>query len=192
MDWKNFKPIGALFFLLPVLLGAGSSNASWKLERSEITYQVTHPLHVVTGNSIAARGEGIREKDGTFSFLVAVPVKSFESGDNNRDLHMQEVTKAGLYPLVTVRVKVARVKESLAPQTLLADMDIEFAGQKARHQQVPLQVLEWKKGSVHLTGTIPMTLKDFKITPPSLLALPVQNEVPVKLDMWWIGSNALP
>jgi hypothetical protein len=34
-------------------------------------------------------------------------------------------------------------------------------------------------------GTIPTTLADFKIDPPSLLAVAVKNEIPVKVEMTW-------
>ena len=36
-----------------------------------------------------------------------------------------------------------------------------------------------------ISGTIPATLTDFKIDPPSLLALPVKNEIPVRVEMTW-------
>ena len=36
-----------------------------------------------------------------------------------------------------------------------------------------------------ISGTIPATLSDFKIDPPSLLTLPVKNEIPVRVEMTW-------
>jgi hypothetical protein len=175
----------AFLFVLPALGFPAGSKTNWKLETSELTYTVTHPLHVVHGTSLSARGEGIGYSDGIYKFLVAVPVKSFDSGDNNRDLHMQEVTHAGLYPLIKVNVEISKMTDKKAPQKLTADVDIEFAGQKARYPQLELDVVEWKDGQVHITGTVPLTLKDFQIQPPALLTVPIHNEVPVKLDMVW-------
>jgi len=34
-------------------------------------------------------------------------------------------------------------------------------------------------------GTIPATLNDFKIEPPSLLTIPIKNDIPVQVDMTW-------
>ncbi|HET7150094.1 MAG TPA: hypothetical protein VFI60_01685 [Candidatus Acidoferrum sp.] len=34
-------------------------------------------------------------------------------------------------------------------------------------------------------GTIPATLSDFKIEPPSLLTVPVKNEMPVRVEITW-------
>lgn len=178
-----------VLFLLPALGFPAGSKINWKLEKSEITYTVTHPFHVVHGKSIAAKGEGLRSSNGTCQFLVAVPVKSFNSGDNNRDLHMQEVTKAGLNPLIKVNVEIAKIADQKAPQTLEAEADIDFAGKKASYPKVKLEVVEWKEGQIHITSIVPLTLKDFEITPPSLLTLPINNEVPVKLDMWWTSAG---
>lgn len=172
-------------FLLPALGFPMDAKAKWKLEKSEITYKVTHPFHVVHGTSLSARGEGLCYSDGICKFLIAVPVKSFDSGDRNRDLHMQEVTRAGLNPLIKVKVGIARMKAGKAPQSLAADVKIEFAGKKASYAGVKLDVLDWRSGRAHITGTVPLALKDFDIKPPALLTLPVKDQVPVKLDMWW-------
>jgi len=36
-----------------------------------------------------------------------------------------------------------------------------------------------------ITGTIPVKLSDFKIDPPSLLTMPIKNDIPVRIDMTW-------
>jgi hypothetical protein len=65
-----------------------------------------------------------------------------------------------------------------------ADLEIQFAGQTAEYKQVPLQLA--KDGdNIRITGTIPATLSDFKIDPPSLLAIPIKNELPVRVEMTW-------
>ena len=52
------------------------------------------------GVSHSARGKGICHA-GECDFLIAVPVKSFDSGDSNRDLHMLQVTRGAEFPMVT-------------------------------------------------------------------------------------------
>jgi len=74
---------------------------------------------------------------GECDFLIAVAVKSFDTGDSNRDLHMQQVTKAGQFPLVTVRTQLPETLSGAA--TISADLEIEFAGQKVQYKQVPFQ-----------------------------------------------------
>jgi hypothetical protein len=168
----------ALLLLAPPLFPA---DGQWTLEQSTLTYHVSHPLHESEGVSHAARGKGVCQA-GQCDFLIAALVKSFESGDTNRDLHMLQVTRGAQYPLVSVR---ARLPESaLGSATIQVDLEIEFAGQTVQYKQVTFQRAA-QGNLVHLTGTIPAKVADFKIDPPSLLAIPIKNEMPVKVDMTW-------
>jgi len=187
---KISRPLLVLLFTLATPAFSADLKGNWKLQKAEMTYTVTHPLHVVHGTSSSARGEGRGNQDGTGNFLVAVPVRSFDSGDANRDLHMQEVTKAGLYPLIILRAKLAKIPDSKEPKELIADLDIEFAGEKVHYPGIPLKVLDWKEGSVSLNGSVSLSLKAFKITPPSLLAMPVHDLVPVKWEIEWNRSSS--
>jgi len=71
-------------------------DSQWVLDQSTLTYHVSHPLHQSEGTSHAARGKGVCH-DGQCDFLIAVPIKSFDSGDSNRDLHMLQVTRGAEY-----------------------------------------------------------------------------------------------
>lgn len=84
--------------------------------------------------------------------------------------------------MVQVRTRLPESAEESS--TIKADLDVQFAGQTAHFQQVPFEVKTEGKEK-HITGTIPATLADFKIEPPSLLTMPVKNEIPVKVDMTW-------
>ena len=55
------------------------TDSQWVLEQSTLTYHVSHPLHQTEGVSHAARGKGVCHA-GQCDFLIAVPVKSFDSG----------------------------------------------------------------------------------------------------------------
>jgi hypothetical protein len=175
----HIRKLTALLLLaLPTLAAADSQ---WVLEQSTLTYHVSHPLHQTDGVSRAARGKGICH-EGQCDFLIAVPVKSFDSGDSNRDLHMLQVTRGAEFPMVTVRT---RLPESAATSsTIHADLEIQFAGQTAHYKDIPFQLTTQGK-QIHVTGTIPATLSDFKIEPPSLLTMPVKNDIPIRVEMTW-------
>lgn len=170
-----------LLAFLFVAVPAFAADSQWLLQQSTLTYHVSHPLHQTEGVSHAAKGKGVCHA-GQCEFLIAVPVKSFDSGDSNRDLHMLQVTRGAEFPLVTVRTRVP--ESDAAASSINADLEIQFAGQTAQYKQVPLK-LEKQGDAVHITGTIPATLPDFKIDPPSLLTMPVKNEIPVRVDMTW-------
>ncbi len=166
---------------LVVLPQLALADDQWVLEQSTLTYSVSHPLHQSEGVSHAARGKGVCHA-GQCDFLIAVPVKSFDSGDSNRDLHMLQVTRGAQFPMVTVRTRLPET--AATSSTVHADLEIQFAGQTAQFKQVPLQLVMQGK-EARISGTIPSKLSDFNIEPPTLLTLPVKNEIPVRLEMTW-------
>ncbi len=168
-----------LLFLLPQL--ASAADSQWTLQQGTLTYHVSHPLHQSEGVSHEVRGKGVCHA-GQCDFLIAVPVKSFDSGDSNRDLHMIQVTRGAQFPMVTVRTKLPESASTFT--TIQADLEIQFAGQTAQYKQVSFQLVT-QGNQIRITGTIPATLADFKIDPPSLLTLPVKNEIPVRVDLTW-------
>ena len=84
--------------------------------------------------------------------------------------------------MVTVRTRLP--ESALAGGTIHADLQIQFAGQTEEYKQAPLE-LKMNGDEAHITGTIPAKLSDFKIEPPSLLAIPVKNEMPVRVNLTW-------
>src|SRR6201984_3499601 len=178
MNRRTKIVVGLLALGLPTF---AQTDSQWVLSQSTLTYHVSHPLHQTDGVSHTARGKGVCHA-AQCDFLIAVPVKSFDSGDSNRDLHMVQVTRGAEFPMITVRT---RLPESAADSTTIqADLEIQFAGQTAHFKQIPFQP-DHKVAEVHITGTIPATLSDFKIDPPTLLTMPVKNEMPVRVDLTW-------
>jgi hypothetical protein len=171
----------ALLALSLALCAFGQAGSRWVLIQSTLSYEVSHPLHHVTGVSHGAKGEGICQ-NGTCRFLIAAPVRSFNSGDSNRDLHMIEVVRGALYPLITVRTEVPAA--STSDQNLTANLQVQFAGQTVEYKNVPFRT-QLQGQDERLTGTIPATCADFKIDRPELLGLPIKNEIPVNVDMLW-------
>lgn len=169
----------ALLLLTVPLLGRADSQ--WVLEQSTLTYHISHPLHDADGISHAARGKGICHA-GQCNFLVAVLVNSFNSGNSNRDLHMLQVTHGAQFPLVTVRLQLPEAE--LTSPKIRADLEVQFAGQTADYKHVLFQ--EKRKGNtIEVSGTIPLKLSDFKIKRPELLAMPISNDAPVKVETTW-------
>jgi hypothetical protein len=168
-------------FLLLATPVVAQTDSQWVLAQSSLSYHVSHPLHQVDGVSHAARGKGVCHA-GQCDFLIAAPVKSFDSGDSNRDLHMVQVTRGGEFPMISVRSQLP--EDASKSTTIHADLEVQFAGQTAHYKQVSFQeVIQGKE--VRISGTIPSTLTDFKIDPPSLLTVPIKNEIPVHVEMTW-------
>jgi len=168
-------------FLLLALPRLFAADHQWVLKQSTLTYHVSHPLHQTDGVSHAARGKGVCH-EGQCDFLIAVPVKTFDSGDSNRDLHMIQVTRGAEFPMVTVRTHLP--ESASGSSSVKADLEIQFAGQTAQYKQVAFELVT-EGSDKRITGTIPATLTDFKIDPPSLLTMPVKNEIPIRVEMTW-------
>ena len=168
--------IAFLLFGFPTF---AQTDSQWALEQSTLTYHVSHPLHQIDGVSHAARGKGVCHA-GQCDLLIAVPVKSFDSGDSNRDLHTLQVARGGQFPMVTVRARLP--EDASRSATIYADMEVQFAGQTAKYNQVPFQQVT-QGNETRISGTIPALLTDFKIEPPSLLTIPTKNEIPVRVEM---------
>src|SRR6202162_6633763 len=129
------KILMALLLALPAF---GESDSQWVLEQCTLTYHVSHPLHQTEGVSHAARGKGVCH-DGQCDFLIAVPVKSFDSGDSNRDIHMLQVTRGAEFPMIALGT---RLPESAATSAAVnADLQIQFAGQTAQYKQVHFKLV---------------------------------------------------
>jgi len=176
---KKIKILTAL--LLLAISTFAQKDSQWALEQSTLTYHVSHPLHQVEGVSHAAKGKGVCHA-GQCDFLIAVPVKTFDSGDSNRDLHTLQVARGGQFPIVTVRTRLP--EDASGTATIHADLEVQFGGQTANYKQVAFQQMT-QGDEIRISGTIPTTLTDFKIDPPSLLAIPVKNEIPVRVEMTW-------
>lgn len=168
------------FLCLAVPAFAGT-NTGWVLHKSTLTYHVSHPLHEVAGVSHAARGKG-QCQAGECDFLIAVPVKSFSSGDTNRDLHMLQITRGAQFPMVVVRTELPQ--SELKSSSIHANLQIQFSGRTADIKQVLFHLADHGK-QIRLTGTIPATLTDFKIPAPELLFVPIKNQIPITVDMTW-------
>ena len=172
----------AVALLLTALPAFSQTDTQWLLTKSALSYHISHPMHEVDGTSQAGKGKGICDAK-TCNFLIAAPVKSFDSGDTNRDLHMIQATRGAQFPMVIVRTQFPATET--ASSTIYADLEIQFAGQTAHYTHIAFQRTLLQNNEVQITGTIPTTCSDFKIDRPSFLTVPIKNEIPIKVDTTW-------
>ena len=166
--------------MLLVLPARAHAAGGWVLEQSTISYHVSHTLHESVGVSHAARGKAVCG-EGRCQVLVAARVDSFDSGDSNRDLHMIQITRAALFPMIAVRT---RVPEDPAATDLKADLEIQFSSRTVTYPNVGLH-RSVEGARTRLTGTIPLKISDFGIEAPKLLTMPIKDDVPIAVDTLW-------
>jgi len=153
---------------------------NWEVSAGSLTYHVSYPLKNIKGKSNNVKGKGQCES-GVCQFLIAVPVKSFDSGDGNRDNHMLEVTKAANNPMIIVQAKFS---DEVKTDTIDMNLEVTFAGKKHTYEHVKVKTLITDKES-KTSGTIPLLLSDFDVERPSLLTVKIDNLTPVDFELAW-------
>lgn len=176
------KNLSFLFLVLSLVSTANAAidKADWTLKSGTLSYHVHFPVKNVLGTSQSAKGKGHCDDKGC-EFLVAAPVKSFDSGDGNRDNHMMEVTKGAVNPMVMVKVQFPKSSDLKA---IVAKAEVTFAGQT--HTYSDIKITGSQNGNVtNVKGTVPMVLSHFNVERPSLLTVKIADEVPIDFDLNW-------
>jgi polyisoprenoid-binding protein YceI len=161
-----------LTFLLLIssLVFAESRN----LVNGSATYEVNYLTKTVEGTSKDVKGKIVCEKE-LCDFLLAVPVKSFDSGDSNRDFNMQNILDASAFPVITAKGKI---KEALLSQdTYVVETEVTVHGVIA-----PYTVKVTGKGS---SASFDLDLEKHKIDRPSLFGVKIKNQIPLAFKFTW-------
>ncbi len=170
----------ALFILFATAAAAWAGDSIWLVEKSVIRYHADHPFHNTIGKTEAAKGKGVCEADGC-NFLVAVPVKTFDSGDQNRDLHMIQAVHGGEFPMVSVRVQIKAPPKN----SFKTDLTVEFGGKQTTYKDVGFDVSDQSADAFRVKGTIPLLLSRHGVDRPSLMGVAIKDEAPVDIDVLW-------
>ncbi|MCB0366807.1 MAG: hypothetical protein H6624_05465 [Bdellovibrionaceae bacterium] len=176
---------GMIVFCLVSLVFQTNAKADsvWELESGQVTYTVTHLLHDSQGTSRAVKGRGHCGKEGC-EFLVAAPVKSFESGNANRDTHMLEVVKGALHPIVSVRIDL---KGGAVAGDHQLTAKVQFAGQEKTYENLKISLVK-EANKIVTKGHWDLDLDDFKIEKPALLGKSIDKRLGLDLTATWIGG----
>lgn len=169
--------------LLSTVVKAEALSGNFELKKSSVKYMVTYLIKHAEGESPESKGKG-ECKDTSCEFLVAAPLKSFNSKDSNRDLNMLNVTKADKFPLVVVRVKT---KSEIAGGKMVADLEIDFAGVKKTYQGVVFAAKQTADG-FHVEGKFDLYPTKHNVEKPSLLGVAIEDNVPLTIVADWKKS----
>jgi polyisoprenoid-binding protein YceI len=152
---------------------------------STLRYHVTHKLHEVDGTSHTLEGKAIVEPDGRVLAMVRAPIASFDSGDSNRDAHMQEALEVSSHPYVVLKgigrdPKVAAGAAS--GETLALEGELDLHGVK-RPLSVPVQLEIRPDGAARAHATFDVSLDAYRIERPSLLFVKLDDACRIEVDL---------
>ena len=120
--------------------------------------------------------------------MVRASVSSFDSGDRNRDTHMQEVMETSRFPFVVVKgvsqvdgalLAVAQ-KANTIELKLQADVDVHGVREP---MTIPLTVELRPDGTARVKGAFEVSLEKHQIERPSLLFVKIEDACRVELDL---------
>lgn len=180
---KNYQFIifltAFILAVYPASLVTGTTLHAKKGE-STIEYTIVHPLHTVHGIS--------KDVDCTVNYddasgkitgvSVSAGVLSFDSGNSNRDSHMGEVVDALDYPDVDFQSDSVQY---LKDDTLLVVGKLTFHNVS---KIIPVKVSEKiDGGNTIFNGNFNISLTEFKIKRPTLLLMPVKDNLALKFNI---------
>lgn len=172
--------------------GQEAPRVTYSLSGGDVTYLLKHKLHEVKGVAALAKGSVLEGRarlmaDQGVQVMVRAAVQGFDSGNANRDQHMQEVMEAARHPFVTLKAVLERVD---LPTTFPAQTTHLLKGQITLHGvTAPLQTpvtLEWQSAqSVTLRTRFTVSLEAFQIERPSLLMVKVDDRLEITAALTW-------
>lgn len=145
---------------------------------STLSYLLKHPMHKVRGvtRDFACAVE-LSEDTAASRVSVSADVKSFDSGNSNRDDHAMEAVKARKFP----RVAFASDSVRKAGAAWRVYGKLTFAGQT---RPVDFAVTERKEaGKVRVAGAFSIKLSEFGVKRPSLLFVPTEDKLDIAFDV---------
>lgn len=173
----NSKPMkkiisGIVLSLLFTSVWAQQVKFTADKKLSSITYSMHHRLHDWDGVSRDLNSVILADATKTNITQVAVSVKvsSFDSKNANRDSHTIEVTEGLKYPNITF----SSTEIQQQADKLLVKGILNFHGV---NRNISFEVSRKKMGDkLEITGTFPVKMTQFNIEPPTLLAIPTDDE----------------
>jgi len=178
-----------VFFIFAILMSTLTFSADKKLvcvkEKSQLTYYKVHPTHSFEGiNKIVVCNANYNEETQQFLQVgVAANVANFDSENSNRDSHAMEVLEVLKFPRVTFLSSSIK-EENLK---LIITGILTFHGVK---KEITFEAKrENSNNEIIISGTFPVKLTDYKVERPSLLMIPVEDEMKISFNIVFQNSK---
>lgn len=173
--------IAALLALYLAVPGAAAraDQQVWRTTASDVSYKLVHKFHTVTGTSHSVEGAAAIGDDSA-RVQIRIPVKSFESGNANRDAHMLEVVDGAAYPFVSLRGQVpANTLPAVGSRgKVKLNAELDFHGVKER-RQIEIEIARPNPKQLFARFQFPVSLTKHKVERPSLLFVKVNDEITI-------------
>lgn len=143
-----------------------------------VEYHLVHKFHKIVGVSKAMAVRGTVDGSG-LKVMARTQVSTFDSDNTNRDAHMMETVEGEKFPWVTVRATLPGFSlPDSGSKKVTVQASVEFHGVSVTH---PIELtVDTKDGKTfHVSFDFPESLTAHKIERPSLLFVPVDDQIQI-------------
>ena len=146
------------------------------IKEGEVTYYGYHLLHDWKGTSNQIGGNFTFESSlKNFDGIISIPVKSFDSGNSNRDSNMLVYCKGIKYPDISFRPKEIIKGDNLVTINGM----LEFAG-NVQDLTTSANIKAISNTSFTAEGKFDILLSKFDIERPSLLFTKIEDRISIE------------
>ncbi len=142
--------------------------------------------HKVTGGIVADPAH-----PSAASVEVNIDMASLDTGNSLRNREMRELyLETGKYPATKFKSVSVDAPPSIAPNS---PADIKVTGEFTLHgvtkrMTIPVRVVLIPDGRIHATSSFNVHMTDFGINVPKNILVTVNDDVPVRLDLWAVAK----
>jgi polyisoprenoid-binding protein YceI len=175
------KALSRVLFAAALLLALPASAAEWKVDAADtrLNYRLKHPFHEVVGVSAEAAGGANYDPATGGSVRIEAPVKSFRSGNANRDVHMLEVVAAHRNPTVLFEAKLPAGLPESGTATVEGTVTL-----KGVSRPIKAEVTLAREGDkLKVKASFPVSLEGHQIERPSLMLIKVEDALRIEAEV---------
>jgi polyisoprenoid-binding protein YceI len=170
--------------LIPALLLAAAAAGAKTYEalpgESTLGYRIVHPMHKVHAVTREFRCTVDLTRDTVTSKIqVSADVKTFDSGNSNRDSHAMEVIQARKFPRVEF-VSDSVKKEDGGKYRVFGQLTFHGETHPVEFPVTPTVT----PGKVEIAGGFSVKLSDYKVKRPSLMFIPTEDKIDINFDLF--------
>jgi polyisoprenoid-binding protein YceI len=152
-------------------------EGDWELKTGYLRYYVTHPMHNADGRSDQVRVT-MSCSTGKCKIALSVPSHSFTSKDVDRDLELKKVIASEKFK----EIKFVGVGQPKGETLANVEGVVSFHGVDKSISDLNFKVTKgWNEITVE--GEFKILLTDFSIERPSLIGIPIGNEVKINTQL---------
>jgi YceI-like domain len=141
-----------------------------------VEYRLVHKFHKIVGVSKAMAVRGTVDGSG-LKVMARAQVSTFDSDNSNRDSHMMETVEGEKYPWAVVRATLTGFSlPASGSKKVTVQATVELHGISVNHP-IDLTVETQDGKTFRITFEFPESLTAHKIERPSLLFVPVDDDV---------------